>query len=302
MRQHARVVLVHERDGVEELALASEEASRRGRAGRRSRGVRSGGNSPSPSCEEPGRAVEVLEPVQAEVAQLVPVEQSCGRGREDDLAAVRERGDARSTVDVDADVALAGERRCARVQPHAHRDRPGASAVCASSAACAAPPAVGKATKNASPCVSTSTPPCAANASRSDAPVLGERVGVRIGAERVQQARRALDVREEEGDGAGGQVPRAWRVNAGSYAASHQLVQRMSSRVEHVLGLLGAGDRELGRIEQPDLHEERRLIPVDVLVRDLAVLEPDDDAEREPHVPPGRRDARAGAEASRCRA
>ncbi len=29
-----------------------------------------------------------------------------------------------------------------------------------------------------------------------------------------------------------------------------------------------------------------------MLVRDLAVLEPDDDAERELHVPPGRRDAR----------
>ena len=34
---------------------------------------------------------------------------------------------------------------------------------------------------------------------------------------------------------------------------AHQLVQRMRTRVEHVLGLLGAGDRELGRVEQADL-------------------------------------------------
>ena len=33
-----------------------------------------------------------------------------------------------------------------------------------------------------------------------DAPVLCERLGVPVGAERVQQAGRALDVREEEGD------------------------------------------------------------------------------------------------------
>ncbi len=38
------------------------------------------------------------------------------------------------------------------------------------------------------------------------AAVLGQRLGVRLGPELVQQLRRALDVREEEGDGAGGKV------------------------------------------------------------------------------------------------
>ena len=38
------------------------------------------------------------------------------------------------------------------------------------------------------------------------APVLGERLRVALGAELVQQPRRALDVGEEEGDGAGGEV------------------------------------------------------------------------------------------------
>ena len=36
--------------------------------------------------------------------------------------------------------------------------------------------------------------------------MLGERVRVRLGAELVQQLRRALDVGEEEGDGAGGEI------------------------------------------------------------------------------------------------
>ena len=38
------------------------------------------------------------------------------------------------------------------------------------------------------------------------AAVLGERLGVRVRPERVQQPRRALDVGEEEGDGAGREI------------------------------------------------------------------------------------------------
>ena len=73
-------------------------------------------------------------------------------------------------------------------------------------AAASAPGAVGKAKKKASPCVSTSTPPSVRAGLADDAPVLGERLGVALGAERVQELRRALDVGEEEGDGAGGEV------------------------------------------------------------------------------------------------
>ena len=73
---------------------------------------------------------------------------------------------------------------------------------------------------------------------------------------------------------------------------AHQLVQRMRTGVEHVLGLLGGGDRKPCRVEQPDLHEERRLIPVDVLVGELAVVELRHDAERQPHVPARRSDPR----------
>ena len=53
---------------------------------------------------------------------------------------------------------------------------PEASASVKAEAAASAPGALGKAKKNASPCVSTSTPPSAAQASRIDPPVLGERL------------------------------------------------------------------------------------------------------------------------------
>ena len=68
-----------------------------------------------------------------------------------------------------------------------------------------APGTVGKATKNASPCVSTSTPPCGAERLAHDAAVLGERFRVRL-AQLVQELGRALHVGEEERDGPGGKV------------------------------------------------------------------------------------------------
>ena len=70
------------------------------------------------------RAVEVLQPMAAEVEQRLVGYQGGRRGREDHLAAVGERRDAGAAVDVDPDVALCGDGRRARVQPHPHRDRP----------------------------------------------------------------------------------------------------------------------------------------------------------------------------------
>lgn len=79
---------------------------------------------------------------------------------------VPDRGDARAFVHDLPDVALPGEVGRAGVQTHAHADRTLAERFCASAAAWIAPGAVGNAMKKASPCVSTSTPPCRANASR----------------------------------------------------------------------------------------------------------------------------------------
>ena len=129
------------------------------------------------------------------------------RGRDQHLPAVAAGGDAGRPVDVHADVALLGQVRRAGMDARSApgSGRPPARRV-ASAAAPSAPGAVGKATKKASPCVSTSTPPCAANASRRIAPVLGERLRVALRPELVQQPGRALDVGEEEGDGAGGKI------------------------------------------------------------------------------------------------
>ena len=47
--------------------------------------------------------------------------------------------------------------------------------------------------------------------------------------------------------------------------------------LEHLACRLHADDRQAGRIEQAELHEHGRLVPVDVLVRELAVAEMNDD-------------------------
>ena len=78
----------------------------------------------------------------------------------------RPRRSARGAVDVQADVALLGEHRLTGVHAHPHADGRRAPP---------APPRpqparrrrAANATKNASPCVSTSTPPCRPNASRT---------------------------------------------------------------------------------------------------------------------------------------
>ncbi len=51
---------------------------------------------------EADRAFEVLEPVLAEVAERLRVEECRRRRRDEDLVAVRERRDARSTVNIES--------------------------------------------------------------------------------------------------------------------------------------------------------------------------------------------------------
>ena len=69
------------------------------------------------------------------------------------------------------------------------------------------------ATKNASPSVFTSTPPCREKTSRN-AVVLGEHIRVPL-AELIQKARRALDVREEQSDRAARKLPHAHMIALG---------------------------------------------------------------------------------------
>ena len=149
---------------------------------------------------EPRCAVEVLEAVQAEVAEPFPVEERSRRRREDDLAAVCKRGDACSAVDVDPDVSLGRHGRRARVEAHANPERAEVERRlsvdrCGRRARCG-----GKGDEEGVALRVDLDPAVRGERGAESAPVLRQRLGVRLGPERVQQPRRALDVREEEGD------------------------------------------------------------------------------------------------------
>ena len=77
--------------------------------------------------EDPLRIGQVRERPEPEIAQLVLGRERGRRGlREDDLASMPRRGDALGAVDVDADVTVLAERGSARVEAdaNAHRRRP----------------------------------------------------------------------------------------------------------------------------------------------------------------------------------
>jgi hypothetical protein len=67
---------------------------------------------------------EILQSVLPEITHSDPVDEPARRLGEDDLTTVSGRGDAGRAVDVHPDVALVGHDRLARVEPHAHADRP----------------------------------------------------------------------------------------------------------------------------------------------------------------------------------
>ena len=85
--------------------------------------VFSGGNDASPSWKSATGSAKVFEPVFAEVAQAVSADQVGRRPRDQHLAAVTDRGDARGAMDVEPDVALVGHVWLAGVQAHPHQDR-----------------------------------------------------------------------------------------------------------------------------------------------------------------------------------
>jgi hypothetical protein len=149
------------------------------------------------------RSVEVLQSMAAEGEQLFPVEKARGRIRKERLPAVRECADARSAVHVDADITLLAERWCPRVQTGADADWPGGERLVAGA----------RSSRGALRCREGDEEGVALRihldaAVRGEGlpqrlPMLAERLGVRVRAERVQQPRRALHVGEEECDRAG---------------------------------------------------------------------------------------------------
>ena len=143
-----------------------------------------------------GRA-QILEAVHAQVAD-VRVHEHTGRLRQEHLPTVADGSDTCALVDVEADVSLLGQPWLARVQPHPHTYRPvGKCKLAVRSGGDGVRRAV-KATKNASPCVSTSTPSWSTNTPRGVAPPMLVQTLPVVVAKLVQQPRRALHVREQQ--------------------------------------------------------------------------------------------------------
>ena len=117
-----------------------------------------------------------------------------------------DRRDTRGAVDVVSDVPLVGDERRSGVEADADVDRAGRQRL-GERSGCRE--GAGRRRKSEEEGISLCVDLDATlgRARLPDDPaVLGERLGVRLGAERVQELRRALDVGEEEGDGAGREI------------------------------------------------------------------------------------------------
>ena len=149
---------------------------------------------------------QVLQTVLSELAERgVGIQEAAGRLGEHDLPAVGSRGDPRRAMDVDADVALVGHDRLARVQTHPNNDRAVFEGVprFRGSRNC-----IGGARKRDEEGIPLSVD-LDARVPRECVPqypsVLGEQVG--IGCPMLlEEPRRALDIGEEEGDGSAREV------------------------------------------------------------------------------------------------
>ena len=113
---------------------------------------------------------------------------------------------AGGAVDIGTDVALLGEERRAGVHPHAHLDpaglQPGGDPLRGLERARG-----GREGEEEGVALGVDLGSALRRARLTDdAPVLGERLRVTLGAELVEQPRRALDVGEDECDGARGEV------------------------------------------------------------------------------------------------
>src|SRR4051812_25785432 len=96
----------------------------------------------------------------AELGQFT-VDERPRRCGHDDLTAVARSGNAGGTVQLATGVALAGQLQLARVQPHPYLDLDGRERILTLRRTANASTGSANAYRNASPCVSTSTPPCA---------------------------------------------------------------------------------------------------------------------------------------------
>ena len=153
---HVRARQLGERLG--QLVPAPQERSRRAAGDSSGGDVSSGGKSSVSELVDPLGLGQILQAVVAEVAEPTGPDELGGRGRDQHLPAVTAGGDPRRPVHVHPDVALLANARGAGVDSNPQPDRARRQPVQRLCGCRSAPWAVGNATKNESPCVSTSTP------------------------------------------------------------------------------------------------------------------------------------------------
>ncbi len=194
-----------QRDELLDLALTAGERARRER---QVGGVEraKGREVPVAELEQTLRMDEILQPMLAEIANgCVCIEEPSRRLGEDDLASVGRRCDASSAVDVHAHVALVRHERLAGVEADADADRPGCEAF---SRFLGGAHGLDRSRERDEERVSLrvdldAVMSCEGCSQRRA--VLGEEVGITVSV-LTEKARRALDIREEEGDRAARKV------------------------------------------------------------------------------------------------
>ncbi len=227
----------------------------------------------------------------AEVGELDLNELSRG-GRYEHLAGMARRGYAGGAMDVPTDVALVSEKRCPRVQTHTYLNGAGGkrpSQLCRRGE-CARR---GREGEEKGIALRVDFDAVVASASISyQAAMLGECFRIALGAEFLEQPRRALDVGEEKGDRSGGEITPHRR-----HHASKQDARRRSPRDLIILpvsdGQSTARGRVFGNVTRGDARD--RLL---ALARVAACVSPR-------HLPPalpGHATGDAGSRRQRSRA
>jgi hypothetical protein len=159
-----------------------------------------------PQLVDPLGSDQILQAVLAEIEEIVTACELSRRLRDQDLAAVTSGRDPRGAVDVEADVAFVRQERLAGVHTDAHADQRRGERV---ASVRGGRKRIGRPWECDEEGVALRVHLDAAVALErlpQQPAVLREGVGVRV-AELVQQARRALDVGEEEGDSATRKLP-----------------------------------------------------------------------------------------------
>jgi len=201
-RQQPRSVL-DARDHLCELSLSADERARRAREVRVRDGLERRERLRA-ELENLDGVGDVLQPVLAQIHHL-GLHELDRRPGEDDLPSMAGGGNAGGQVDVLSDVAFVGHERRTGVQTYPEMDRSGVETLRDHPRGLHCARCGGERNEKRVALGVDLDPALLRTRLAYDPPVLRERLGVPLGAEPVQELRRALDVGEEEGDGPGRQ-------------------------------------------------------------------------------------------------